>query len=190
MTHSRRFLSKAHVLRGWLAAAALALLTAAPAAAADPPGERDLLTGDRIKITADTLVAESAKRTAEFSGNVVAVQGTTVIHSDRLVIHYREGDTPSAPGGTPQGNIERIEAIGNVVIEMDQRVARSDRAVYEAASGTLVLTGPNTTVREGENSIQGSRVTLYRTEDRIKVEGEGRRRVEAVFFPSASPPSD
>jgi lipopolysaccharide export system protein LptA len=190
VTHSRRHPFNARHLRGWLAAAALAALIAAAAAAAAPPGERELLSGDQIKITADTLVADSANRTAEFSGHVEAVQGTTVIRSDRLIIHYRAAGGQPAPEGAPQGNIQRIEAIGNVVIEMDQRVARSERAVYETDAGTLVLTGPNTTVREGENSIQGSRVTLYRAEERIKVEGEGQRRVEAIFFPNASPPSD
>lgn len=182
--------SKFKHLRAGLRACALVLLLAAAAAAAEAPRQPDLISKEPIRITADSLTADTANRTAEFSGHVEAVQGATVIRSDRLIIRYRAGRAAEGSSAAPEGAIERIEAIGSVVIEMGNRVARSQRAVYEADDGTLVLTGPDTNVREGGNTIQGSRITLYRAEDRIKVEGEGQRRVEAVFFPQPSPPSD
>ena len=54
-----------------------------PAFAEDsqPPDE------SKIHITADSLTADNNARFAEFTGNVHATQGTSVIQADRLKIH-------------------------------------------------------------------------------------------------------
>jgi lipopolysaccharide export system protein LptA len=146
--------------------------------------------GDRVRITADRLIAESRANSAEFIGQVRAVQGTTVITTDRLKIFYRAGANDTAanpPGDTNAGQgqagaIEKLVCTGRVKIFFDDKVAVSEKAVYTADNGVLVLTGPETMVTSGKNSVSGEKVTVFRNEDRMVVDKGSNQRVEAILF--------
>ena len=160
---------------------------AMPLAAQQGPLSSPLNSKEKIKITADTLEANNKERRFLFKGRVKVVQGETVIDSDELFIRYR-ADEEASQLQTPTGNnkIERIEARGNVVILFDGRTAKSDKAVYLGDEEILQLIGENSTVIDGPNKITGSKITLYRSEDRIKVEGSPnnpKQRVTAIIFP-------
>lgn len=147
--------------------------SAVPGLSADKP----------IEITADELVADNRKRTAEFIGNVKAVQGDVVIQSERLQIVYSDTGGDSEKG--LEGKIDTIAAAGDVTIRFGTRVATTDKAEYRSSEGVLVLSGEGSRVVEGDNSITGSRITLYRESDRITVEGGEEGRVKVIFFPSS-----
>ena len=160
-------------------------------AAASQAQERSLATPlnstEKINITADTLEANNKDRSFLFKGNVKVVQGQTEVTSDALYIRYRapqasEKEETDAAGG----KLEKIEATGNVVILFDGRTAKTDKAVYLGDQEILQLIGEKSTVIDGPNTIVGSKITLYRTEDRIKVESSRNNpsdRVTATFFP-------
>ena len=158
-----------------------------PLAAQESPLSSPLNSSEKIKITSDTLEANNKKRSFLFKGRVKVVQGETVIDSDELFIRYRsDEDAPQSQPPTENNKIERIEARGNVVILFDGRTAKSDKAVYLGDEEILQLIGENSTVIDGPNKITGSKITLYRTEDRIKVEGSPnnpKQRVTAIIFP-------
>ncbi len=134
---------------------------------------------DPIRITADKLVTDNAKRSAQFSGNVKAVQGNTVITADRLSIFYTSdgGSSAAAPGS----NIERLKAEGNVRIEFDNKVAVSNQAVYIIAERKLVLSGPGSKVVSGQDEISGSKITFFRDDGRVTLEGDENNRVNAII---------
>lgn len=136
-----------------------------------------------IRITSDLLTTDNENGFVEFSGNVRATQGTTVIVSDRLKIFYKE-DADSAQkisGGS--GAVEKIVANGNVKIDFDDKQAVSNEAEYMTETQILVLSGPDSKVTTANNeSISGAKITLYRSDGRIKVEGGNGKRVEAVFY--------
>ncbi len=160
---------------------------ATPLAAQEGPLGSPLNSNEKIKITSDTLEANTKERSFLFKGRVKVVQGETVIDSDELFIRYRS-DEDASQSQPPTGNnkIERIEARGNVVILFDGRTAKSDKAVYLGDEEILQLIGDNSTVIDGPNKITGSKITLYRSEDRIKVEGSPdnpKKRVTATIFP-------
>lgn len=152
----------------------------AAVALADPAAE-----AEGIRVTADRMVAESSARSAEFIGNVRAVQATTVITADRLKVFYRAGTAGSAPAQseTEAGAIEKLHCTGRVVIHFDEKVAVCDEAVYTADDAVLVLTGPEASVTSGKNRVTGEKITVFRNEDRMLVESGSHRRVEAIFFP-------
>ena len=155
---------------------------AATALAAPEPAPK----AEGIHVTADRMVAESSQRSAEFIGNVRAVQGTTVITADRLKVFYRAEsaqETQADPAETEAGAIEKLHCTGQVVIHFDDKVAVCDEAVYTAENAILVLTGPEASVTSGKNSVTGEKITVFRNEDRMLVESGSHRRVEAVFFP-------
>lgn len=146
-----------------------------PRSKSDPPPEK-------IHITADRLEVDNEARHAEFIGRVVAIQGNTKIESDRLKIYYKQNVKKDKEAQTTQDQIEKIVARGNVKIVLDDRVAYTDQAVYMAATGVFVLTGPQTKVVSGKNYISGEKITVYRNDNRMSVVGNPNQRVEAVFY--------
>jgi lipopolysaccharide export system protein LptA len=127
------------------------------------------------------MKAISKEQYAEFTGNVKAVQGDFSLTSDVLRIYYTEG---SKEGSKPvkKGSISKIVAKGNVRIKSEDFTAVSDIALYLTGPMVIILKGPNSKVTSGENSIVGSKITYYRTNGRIKIEGTPGKRVEGVFY--------
>ena len=143
---------------------------------------RSLSEDRKIHITADKLISDNDADYAEFIGNVRATQEDTVITADRLKIFVKKNpDNKGAPGvGTE--SINKIIASGNVKIHVDTRVAVTPQAVYNIETGVLVLSGDNSRIVSGKDSISGEKITIYRTTGRITVESGGEKRVEAVFY--------
>lgn len=159
-------------------AAATLAATANPARSADAAIDKKSAEAP-IEIVADRLLSDNNRRTAEFSGNVRAQQADTVILADRLKIYYAAGSgTKNEPGAN---SLQRIEASGQVTITFDGRVAKTQTAVYTTADRVLVLTGPNSTVSSGRDSVSGSRITFFRQDGRVRVEGGDRKRVTAII---------
>ena len=68
-----------------------------------------------------------------------------------------------------------------MIIKFDDRVATSDRAVYMTETKILILTGPGSTIKSGNNSVTGEKITLYRDDGRIIVESGSEKQVKAIF---------
>jgi len=135
----------------------------------------------KISVVADSLVSDPRENNAEFIGNVKVVQGETTITSDRLKIYFSKKTADTS--GADEGSLEKIIATGNVKIKFDNRVAVSEKAVYITMDKILILTGPNASISDKDNSISGEKITLYRNEGKIKVEGGLKNRVKAVILP-------
>ena len=145
----------------------------APSFCADP----EPAPAARIDIRSDRLQVDNEKRVAEFSGNVVARQESTVIEADRLQVHYKGN------GGESVESLEKIIASGNVRIRFENGLAETPEAVYTIDTRVFVLNGAGSRVTSGNSHIVGEKITLRRDEGRITVEGGGSRQVEAVFYP-------
>ncbi|WGF89806.1 lipopolysaccharide transport periplasmic protein LptA [Marinivivus vitaminiproducens] len=134
-----------------------------------------------IEITSDRLEVLQNDRVARFSGQVNVVQGDLVLRSDDLKVFYAQG----TGGGDPR--IERIEAVGNVVLSSPEETAQGRTGTYELASDMVVLDG-DVVLTRGENVIRGDRLEYDLKAGRAEViatkpaEG-GPGRVRAVFSP-------
>ncbi len=135
----------------------------------------------RIYITSDTLVSGKGGAYAEFSGNVKAVQGGSVITSDILKIFFKKNPVTKDNTGADEETINKIVAEGNVNITFDNRVAVTDKAVYTVADRIFVLTGENSTITTEGNSISGKKITIYRDTGRISFERGESGPVKAVI---------
>jgi len=149
--------------------------------------DKSLDTGNDIKdemifITSDKLISDNEAGYAEFIGNVRAVQGTTVITANKLKIYYKEGLNNNKNIVASEESIKKIVANGNVTIESDNRTMKTEHAVYTTATGTVVLSGANSKIIDGNNSISGSKITLFRDSGRIQVESGSDKRVEALIY--------
>ncbi len=174
------------ILFFWTAAFMLvAVLMNSFAYAEDKPNFTDThkdKKNEKIHITADKLISDNEAKYTEFIGNVRAVQGDTVITADKLKIFYKRGmdNKKNPPAGDE--SIKKIVANGNVQIKFDNRVAVTQQAVYITETRVLVLSGADSKIISGNDSISGEKITLYRTDGRIKVESGKEKRVEAVFY--------
>jgi lipopolysaccharide export system protein LptA len=154
----------------------------ADAAQNQTPAAADKDQPPPIQITADQLTADEKLSVAEFSGNVEAVQGEFVIKADRLKIYYKTDMSQEGDAQNPSGAIEKIEAIGNVRIKAEEVSAQTGRAEYDARTMKLMLIGEDSVVSSGKNRISGSRITYFRADGKIKIEGDGRKRVSGTFY--------
>lgn len=170
----------------WTAILLLAAGMAMPPAHADDisskPDTKGRKNNEKIYITADKLIADNKTGYAEFIGNVRANQDETVITADRLKIFFKKHLSDKNNPIIGQESIHQIVAKGNVKIKFDNRVAESQQAVYNTETSVLVLSGADSKIITGNDTISGEKITFYRTDGRIAVEGGSKERVEAVFY--------
>ena len=129
-----------------------------------------------ITVKSNEMKADNKGKTAVFSGKVVAKQGDVTIFSDKLVVSYAD----------KAGEVEKIEAFGNVRIVQMNRTGFAEQAVYESRYGRIVLTGSPRVV-QGADSISGKVITYYVDDEKSDVSsgGDPKARVEAVINPPA-----
>jgi len=162
---------------------ATVVFTAFSALAADTPPDQNQDNADqKIHITSDSLVTDNETKYAEFIGNVRANQGPNIITSERLKVYFKNTLNKVENQVAGKDSIEKIVANGNVTINFDNKVAVAQEAVYITDTRILVLTGANSKITSGNDSISGEKITLYRADGRINVESGAKKRVEAVFF--------
>ena len=138
--------------------------------------------GDPIKITADRLDSNPVEKYAEFIGNVKATQADYVITSQSLKIYYSGNLINRSQDSSGKDILNKIVARGDVEVYSNQFTAKTERLEYDFKAQKLELSGQNSTITMGKNSITGSKITYYRAEERFKVEGGSDKRVNAVFF--------
>jgi lipopolysaccharide export system protein LptA len=153
-----------------------------------PQNKRTNQTEEQIQIVADKLITNSAKKFAEFVGDVRASQGNLVINSEQLRIYYHDDPDRNKNQIGGQASIKRIIASGNVQVSFEEYRAESDQLEYDPDTQILVFTGENSTMTSGKNSITGSKISVNRKNGQIKVEGIPHKRVKAVFYSKEKTP--
>ena len=124
-----------------------------------------------IDITANEAEVMNAKCLAIWRGNAEALQDKTRLRADTISVYSR----PKGVGANGQpdcGPTERIEAEGHVYYVNPDQNARSDRAVYTAASDQVVMTG-NVIVVQGNDVARGERLTLNTVTHQARMEAGG-----------------
>jgi len=179
----QRFIS-GPLRRRWSGAAVLVAtvtLLAATAWAAEksPSGQAE---NEPIQIVADELISYNQEKYAEFIGNVIVTQGEFRIASDKLRIYYRGELLETDKKGSEEDVIKKIIATGNVKITSEQYQANADKAEYDTSTMIVVLSGKNSKVISGKNSISGSVIRLNQKSGQVKVEGSPTKRIKAEFF--------
>jgi lipopolysaccharide export system protein LptA len=153
----------------------LVIVSRSLAAPTDKPVRKDRSTLP-ITIKSNEMTADNRGKMAVFSGKVVAKQGDITIFSDKLIVNYADKN----------GEVDKVEAIGNVRIVQLNRTGIASQAVYESRDGRITLTGsPNPKVTQGMDSVSGKTITYYVDDDKSFVSGGGdpNSRVEAVINP-------
>ena len=171
-----------------LAALFLALAAGAPAIAQIGPGGE---ARGPISISADRLEADDAAGMVQFTGAVVARQGSLTITCDRMKVFYTsgEGEAASSPLASEGRGIDRVEGFGQVKMVDGDHLAVGDHALYLTSSAPrrLILTG-DARVWQGRDSLTGHKITYFMDERRSVVESAPRQRVRTVVHPGEAAP--
>jgi lipopolysaccharide export system protein LptA len=184
--------------RGLAAAAAVALATAAHAAAqsGNVPNAVQGFSQNRdqpIKIDAARLEVRDKDKRATFSGNVRLVQGDTTMKCTSLVVFYdQEADKTTAAKGAAsstfaggQQQVRRLEANGPVTVTQKDQTAIGDKGIFDVKLNTITLTG-NVQVTQGPNLLKGERLVVNLTTGVSNVEsGKDPRGVTAIITPGS-----
>jgi lipopolysaccharide export system protein LptA len=133
-------------------------------------------------INADSLEIDNKEKIVIFEGNVSAIRDNITIRCQRMQLHYID---LSGKGGLEESDIdvEKIVASGEVKIERDEGgMATAEEAVYYQKEEKLILTG-DPVVKQGDDFVEGAKITLFLKEDRSLVEGSPQSKVRAVISP-------
>jgi lipopolysaccharide export system protein LptA len=165
------------------AAAALCLAAQAQAQVSVRHGMLDLSSQHSEFISGEHLFI--------LTGKVEALQGQNRLRADLVKVYTKTsarkgaGKSPgkssgkSSGGQTDLGDIERIEAFGNVYMVTPTQVVRGDKAVYTAADDTTVVTG-DVVLTQGESVGQGRRLVINRQTGRSTLDPADGERVRMV----------
>ncbi len=134
-----------------------ALCLLGPASASVSLEKRDR---EPIVVTSNRMEADELGNTVTFIGEVTLKKETMTLTSDHLVVFY----DPASKG------VREIEALGNVVVRKEGRIALANKAIYYSKDEKIVLTG-DARINENENQLGGERITLFMRDDRSIVEG-------------------
>lgn len=128
--------------------------------------------GDPVEITADQLEVAQSASTAEFTGNVLVIQGGLRLSSDRLTVEYVQGDNTK---------IDRLIAEGHVLLSTPAEAAEATRAVYVLTSQELEMTG-NVVLTQAGNVMSGEKLVVNIADGTGRMDG----RVRTILQPAGN----
>jgi lipopolysaccharide export system protein LptA len=132
-------------------------------------------------ITSNTMTASSRNNQAIFRDNVKMVQEELVVHSDIMIVYFKEKGSSPPVGQLPSQNSKKeirvIEAKGNVKISKGESRATCQRAIYDKQGERIVLL-ESPVVWQAGTRVSGRKITMFLKENRSVVEGETRVIIE------------
>ncbi|MCK0168538.1 lipopolysaccharide transport periplasmic protein LptA [Jannaschia sp. S6380] len=134
-------------------ALALLPLLALPASAQDAVGfgQGDFDRSAPVEVAADNLQVDQATGRATLTGNVVIAQGDLRLSADTVTVDY--GET----GGSRR--IERLNAVGDVLIVAGEDAAEGQEAVYTLGTSDILMTG-DVVVTQAGGTLAGDRLAI------------------------------
>lgn len=128
---------------------------------------------DPIQFQATTVEIREKEQVAIFSGEVVVRQNNTVLRTARLIVTYAAG------GAEGTRRVSRLEADGSVLVTSGEQTASGERAVFDTADNTIVVTG-QVVLTQGKNVIRGNRLVVDIDSGQARMEGG---RVQMLIEP-------
>lgn len=133
-------------------------------------------------------------RQAKAIGNAKVVRAKDTLSANVITATFKDDKAPNTQttnnNAPATGNLDRIDAEGNVVIVTPTETLRGKRGVYRAATNTAEITG-DVKIERGPNIIEGQRAEVDLTTNISKMYGgeKGGGRVRGLFFPGSQPKS-
>ncbi len=144
-------------------------------AAAKPSGKpKSKPKSSKIHITSNSLIVNNKKKTAVFSGKVIAVKKGLKVFSDNLEVIY-----------TKKSKIKNLIATGHVHIIKGKNNITGGKAVFYNLKRIVIVTG-EPVAWAGKNRITGDKIEMNLKTGVSTVLSGHKRRVSAVIYSSKS----
>ena len=132
-----------------------------------------LSTSTPISITATKLTYVDSERRVHYEGGVTAKGSDFTASAKTLDAHLLpHSQTSNSQSFVGSGQLDRMVAQDDVVIQQPKRRAEGQKLVYTAADDKFVLTGGPPSIFDAEQGkITGVSLTFFRRDDRVLVEG-------------------
>lgn len=114
-----------------------------------------------VDFSADRIEVQDRADRVVVSGNVQVTQGNLRLTADRLTVAY------SRAGGI---EINRLDAMGGVVVTRANETARGDVAIYDLDRRIITMLG-NVQLTQGANRLSGGRLLIDLRTNRSSVDG-------------------
>lgn len=186
-------------MKRWMAPTAIAFsLLSGPAllagfggvAMAQTPAASGGNSSAPVDISADEQEVINSQCKTIFRGAVEVLQDKARMRAATMTVYNRRktpGKTSSPTGNNDCGDVDRVEADGNVFYVTPEQTVRGDHAVYTYDNDTIIVTGDVVAV-QGQDVARGDRMTIKTKTNDVKMEsnatGRGKTRVRAVLYPS------
>jgi lipopolysaccharide export system protein LptA len=146
-----------------------------------------------VDISADEQETITSQCKTIFRGAVEVLQDKARMRAAVMTVYNRrktpgKTSSPPGPGGSNNdcGDVDRVEADGNVFYVTPEQTVRGDHAVYTYDNDTIIVTGDVVAV-QGQDVARGDRMTIKTKTNDVKMEsnatGRGKPRVRAVLYP-------
>lgn len=125
-------------------------------------------------VRAPAMEYDGKARRALFTGGARLDRPSLVVESRELAGYFEEETT----GGKKETRLDRLEAMGSVVILSDargrRRTGRGEHADYFLGEDRIVLSGGSPSVEDAEKGVtRGAVITWFGRQDRMIVDNEG-----------------
>ncbi|MEM6415845.1 MAG: LptA/OstA family protein [Pseudomonadota bacterium] len=169
--HSSRLATTVKVFgrKSLLRAAIISISISIPFIYTEPASAQfvDRNSDEPLDITSDRL--ESQENIATWIGDVRAVQGDSILTTERLIL-IRKDD----------GNLDRIEAVGTVRFATAEEAITGDKAIYRDLERTITMTG-EVVVTQGKQILTGGDLIYWVDTGRIEFKGDEGQRIRGIF---------
>ncbi|MDB5454602.1 MAG: OstA family protein [Caulobacter sp.] len=166
----------------WMGAAiALCLASAANAQATHDSRAPVDMAGD------ESEVITSQCKTI-WRGNVEVLQDTSRLRAAQVTVYNKRKSPAQAGANSGCGEVDRMEAEGQVFFVTPTQTVRGDHAVYDYDADTIVVTG-DVVALQGKDVARGERMTIKVATNDVRMESGAKSRgkpgrVRAVLYPN------
>ncbi|MCK9555552.1 hypothetical protein M0R36_07025 [bacterium] len=122
-----------------------------------------------------TVITCEGPLNVDYNNNIVILNRNVFVEDKYGTI---KADKVKLTFNKDEKRIERIEALGNVAIEQEDKTANCEEAVFIMDNRTVVLKG-NPVVKRGTDTLTGEKITFYIDENRMVCEPGAK----LVIFP-------
>jgi lipopolysaccharide export system protein LptA len=114
-----------------------------------------------VDFSADSIEVQDRSDRVVVTGNVQVTQGDLRLTADRLTVAY-----------TRAGSVEinRMDAVGNVVVTRGDQTARGNTGIYDLDRRIITMVG-NVQLTQGTNRLNGGRLVMDLNTGRSTVDG-------------------
>ncbi|MCX7990697.1 MAG: hypothetical protein N2999_01480 [Proteobacteria bacterium] len=124
--------------------------------------------GKTIDINSNRMEMENNKNLITFIDDVVVKRDDLTLYCSKLYVYYTEDQNKKR-------DVDYIIAQGNIKIIQGPKTATGDEARFYKDKEIIILTGNPAIVKEGDNVVNGNKITIYLNENKSVIEGNRPR---------------